>query len=70
MLDELAAVTLPSFLKAGFRVGILATSDLPGCSSEATSTSPLRVATLTGTISPSKAPEVCAAWARVTDSMA
>ena len=63
-------MTLPSFLNAGFRVGILAMSDLPGCSSLAYSTSPLRVATLTGTISPSKAPAAWAAWARLTDSMA
>ena len=51
MLDELAAVTVPSFLNAGFRVGILLMSDLPGCSSVANSTSPLRVLTLTATIS-------------------
>jgi hypothetical protein len=56
MLEELAAVTLPSFLKAGRRVGILAMSDLPGCSSVATSTSPLRVATFTATISSANAP--------------
>jgi hypothetical protein len=47
----------------------LLTSDLPGCSSVAYSTSPLRVATFTGTISSSKAPDFCAAWARVADSM-
>ncbi len=70
MLDELAAVTVPSLLKAGFSVGILATSDLPGCSSVANSTSPLRVATLTGTISSANAPEAIAACARLTDSVA
>ena len=58
MLDELAAVTVPfSLRKAGFRVGILAMSDLPGCSSVANSASPLRVLTVTGTISSAKAPD-------------
>src|SRR5690606_15158057 len=70
MLEELAAVTVPSLRKAGRRVGILATSDLPGCSSVATSTSPLREATFTGTISSLNAPASIAALARVTDSIA
>ncbi|KAG1524324.1 hypothetical protein G6F50_018541 [Rhizopus delemar] len=70
MLEELAAVTLPSFLKAGRRGGILAMSERPVCSSVATSTSPLRVATFTATISSANAPLACAACARLTDSMA
>jgi len=43
---------------------------LPGCSSVSTATSPLRVATLTGTISSANAPPAIAACARLTDSIA
>ncbi|MNF02246.1 hypothetical protein D3C80_2013680 [compost metagenome] len=70
MLEELAAVTVPSFLKAGFSDGMRSMSDLPGCSSCAYSTSPLRPATFTGTISSTKAPFASAACARLTDSIA
>ena len=70
MLDELAAVMVPSLRKAGRRVGILSMLDLPGCSSVACSTSPLRLLTLTGTISSANAPAACAACARLTDSIA
>ncbi|MNC62735.1 hypothetical protein D3C75_1127890 [compost metagenome] len=66
----LAAVMAPSLVKAGRRVGILAASALPGCSSSLTVTGPLRVATSTGTISALKAPEAMAALARVRLSMA
>jgi hypothetical protein len=38
--EELAAVTVPSFLKAGFKVGILAMSSVKGVSSLSTLTSP------------------------------
>ena len=41
--EELAAVTVPSFLNAGLSVGILATSSVKGVSSLSTTTSPLRV---------------------------
>src|SRR5690606_26963678 len=69
MLEELAAVTVPSLRKAGRRPGILDTSERPGCSSVSYSTSPLRVDTLTGTISSLNAPDSIAAFARFTDSM-
>ncbi|MNV77986.1 hypothetical protein D3C71_1714510 [compost metagenome] len=68
--EALAAVMAPSLVKAGRRVGILAGSALPGCSSSLIVTEPLRVATSTGTISALKAPEAMAAWARVRLSMA
>ena len=68
--DEFAAVTVPSFAKAGLRVGILEASALPGCSSIAITVSPLRPATFTETISPSNEPSVVARLARFSDSMA
>jgi hypothetical protein len=36
MLDEVAAVIVPSFLNAGFRPGILSSLALNGCSSHLT----------------------------------
>ena len=56
MLAELAAVTVPSLLKAGLSVGILATSMVPGVSSLSITDSPLRVLAVTGAISPANAP--------------
>ena len=65
-IDEaLAAVMVPSLAKAGRRVGILAGSALPGCSSTLTVSLPLRVLTSTGVISASNAPLSMAARARV-----
>ena len=57
-----AAVIVPSLPKAGFRLGILDGSDLVGCSSRSTTTTPLRVLTSTGVISASKSP---LSWARL-----
>src|SRR5690606_20706309 len=68
--EELAAVMLPSFLKAGRRAGIFSMLQRPGCSSVSYTTSPLRPATVTGTISALKAPSATACWARRTDSAA
>src|SRR5271165_4553813 len=70
ILEELAAVTVPSFLNAGLRVGILATSRVKGVSSLSTTTSPLRVLVVTGAISAVKSPLLVAASARRTDSAA
>ena len=61
----LAAVMVPSFEKAGFRVGIFSGMALPGCSSSVTVTTPLRPATSTGVISALKAPEAMASRARL-----
>jgi hypothetical protein len=66
----LAAVTVPSLLNAGLRVGILAASALAGCSSAATVSLPLRVVTVTGVSSRSKAPEAPAAFARSSEATA
>src|SRR3546814_13922795 len=64
-IDEaLAAVIVPSLAKAGLSVGILAASTLAGCSSSAIVVMPLRVATSTGAISRSNAPDFCAFCAR------
>ena len=70
ILEELAAVIVPSFLNAGLRLGILLISHLPGCSSISKTISPLRVFTVTGAISSLNEPLVCAASARRTDSAA
>ena len=50
----LAAVMVPSLAKAGRSVGIFSILALNGCSSLSTTTSPLRVDTVTGTISSAK----------------
>ena len=68
--DEFAGVTVPSFLKAGFRVGILSMLALNGCSSRSTVTSPFFPATVTGAISQAKLPSLLAAWARVSERIA
>ena len=54
---ELAAVTVPSDLNAGLRVGIFSMFALPGCSSSETVYSPFRVLTVTVTVSSSSAPD-------------
>ena len=54
---EFAAVTVPSFAKAGRSVGILSTLAVNGCSSRSTTVSPLRDVTVTGTLTKGK-PEV------------
>src|SRR5690606_20970021 len=56
ILDADAAVSAPSLPQAGRRLGIFAGSTLPGSSSVSTPTSPLRVLTVTGTISALNAP--------------
>ena len=66
----LAAVMVPSFLKAGLSAGILSRLAVSGCSSSLTTTSPLREVTVTGTISASSEPSLIAACARRSDSMA
>src|ERR1700684_522419 len=68
--DELAAVTEPSLLNAGFMVAILLRSQVPGVSSRATRVSPLRLLTVTGVTSPSNSPACSACVARRTDSVA
>ena len=70
MLELLAAVMVPSFLKAGLSVGILSSLMRPGPSSMATSASPPRLLTVTGVISAAKAPLWTAAWARCTLALA
>ena len=55
--DELAAVTVPSLLKAGFKAEILLMSQVEGVSSVVTTCSPLRLLTVTGVISAANAPE-------------
>src|SRR4029079_2625857 len=56
MLDEVAAVILPSLEKAALRPGILSSLALNGCSSNLTTVSPLGLARVTGAISHSKLP--------------
>ena len=51
MDDALAAVMVPSFANAGRRPGIFSMLALNGCSSLSTTVSPLRLFTVTGTIS-------------------
>ena len=67
---ELAAVTVPSLLKAGFSAGILSSCALGGCSSVETRMSPLRPDSVTGAISQSKAPDLIAFCARVVEAIA
>ena len=68
--EELAGVTVPSLRKAGFSVGIFSGLAVAGCSSAATTVSPLRVLTVTGAISASKAPEAWASSARDSEASA
>ena len=56
MLAELAAVTVPSFLKAGLSAGIFDTSIVEGVSSLSMIASPLRVLVVTGATSSENAP--------------
>ena len=57
MEDAFAAVTVPSFAKAGRNVGIFSGRAFLGCSSSETTVSPLRVLIVTGAISASNAPD-------------
>jgi hypothetical protein len=68
--EALAAVMVPSLAKAGFSVGILSGRALPGCSSVSMIVSLPRPLTVTGTISPAKAPLEIAFWARSRLAMA
>ena len=65
MLEALAAVMVPSLLKAGRSVGILEGSPFSGCSSLSMVSVPLRVLISTAVISRSNQPERWAVWARV-----
>ena len=62
--EEVAAVTVPSLLNAGRRVGIFSTFTLNGVSSSATTSSPLRPLTVTGAISSLNSPALEARTAR------
>ena len=53
--EEFAAVTVPSFLNAGFKFGIFSGCAFLGCSSSLIVTSPFHVLIMTGEISLSKA---------------
>src|SRR6202050_3974967 len=68
ILAELAAVTVPSFLKAALSEGIFDTSSVEGVSSLSMSASPLRVLAVTGATSLENAPLATAACARRADS--
>src|SRR5210317_1058573 len=68
--DEVAAVTVPSFLNAGRNVVILSILTLPGVSSSDTVTSPRRELIVTGAISSANEPSATARFARVADSVA
>ncbi len=70
MLELLAAVMVPSFLKAGLSVGILSSLTRPGPSSMAITVSPARPLTVTGVISVANAPDSVAALARCTEVVA
>ena len=70
MLDEVAAVMVPSFLNAGFSPGILSSLALKGCSSNLMTVSPPLPATLTGAISQSKLPSSLARLLRSVDAIA
>ena len=65
-----AAVTVPSFAKAGRKAGIFSGRALPGCSSVSITISPLRFFTVTGVISFLKWPFSMAAFARDNDDIA
>ncbi len=67
---ELAAVTVPSALNAGFSWGILSILAFPGCSSVSMMVSPLRCLTVTGAISAVSAPDSIAAMARRNEPIA
>ncbi len=65
IVEAFAAVTVPSFEKAGRRPAILSSFTREGSSSLSTSSgSPRRWGTSTGTISSLKRPSFWAAWAR------
>jgi len=65
IVDALAAVTVPSFLKTGFNPGILSKKTFLYSSSWLITTSPFRVETVTGTISSLNFPASQAAAARL-----
>jgi hypothetical protein len=67
--EDEAAVTVPSLPNAGLSVATFATSIVKGVSSWSIRTSPLRVVTVTGAISPAKSPSLTARCARRTDSI-
>ena len=69
-LELLAAVMVPSFLKAGLSVGIFSSLTLPGPSSTEITVSPERSLTVTGVISAANAPDLIAACARCTLAVA
>ena len=70
MLDEVAAVIVPSFLNAGLRPGILSSLALNGCSSNLMTVSPPLPGTATGAISQAKLPSSLARFERWVDEIA
>ena len=71
MLEAFAAVTVPSFLKAGFSDEILSGfASLGPSSSSTTVLLPFLSAISTGAISALNAPAACAFWARMVLSRA
>ena len=70
MLDDVAAVIVPSLMNAGFKLPILSKRALKGCSSRWITVSPFRPGIDTGAISQSKLPSSLAVLARVVDVIA
>ncbi len=70
MLDEVAAVMVPSLRNAGRSAGTLSSLALNGCSSRSTTSSPARAGTVTGAISQAKPPSLLAAIARCVEAIA
>src|SRR5689334_17716415 len=68
--DDVAAVTVPTLLNAGRRVGILSSFTVKGVSSSLTTSSPLRPLTVTGEISSLNAPDFDASTARSVERLA
>ncbi len=59
--EALPAVTVPSGFTIGLSFASASSVVSRGCSSSATTVSPLRPGTVTGAISPAKKPRACAA---------
>ena len=70
MLDEVAAVIVPSFLNAAFRPGILSSLALNGCSSNLMTVSPDLPGIVTGAISQAKLPSSLAFFERSVELIA
>jgi hypothetical protein len=70
MLDDVAAVIVPSFLNAGLRPGILSSLALNGCSSNLITVSPALPGIDTGAISHAKLPSSFAFFERSVELIA